>query len=179
MIYPGSMCTWDECVLHCCMVKCHIYIYTYIYIYIMLCWFIVSEVAQLCLTLCNPMDCSLPGSSVHGLFHEEYWSRVPFPSPGNLPNPGIEPIFHIAGRHFTILATWVYSIVQIFYFFTDHFCNSIHYWKWDIEDYIIVESIFPLNSINFCFIYFGVLFLPVYMFLTVKYSCLPDPFINI
>ena len=27
-----------------------------------------SEVAQLCLTLCDPMDCSLPGSSVHGIF---------------------------------------------------------------------------------------------------------------
>ena len=27
-----------------------------------------SEVTQLCLTLCNPMDCSLPGSSVHGIF---------------------------------------------------------------------------------------------------------------
>jgi len=27
-----------------------------------------SEVAQLCLTLSNPMDCSLPGSSVHGIF---------------------------------------------------------------------------------------------------------------
>ena len=29
---------------------------------------IVSEVAQLCLTVCEPMDCSLPGSSVHGIF---------------------------------------------------------------------------------------------------------------
>ena len=27
-----------------------------------------EEVAQSCLTLCNPMDCSLPGSSVHGIF---------------------------------------------------------------------------------------------------------------
>ena len=27
-----------------------------------------SEVAQLCLTLCDPMDCSLPGSSIHGIF---------------------------------------------------------------------------------------------------------------
>ena len=27
-----------------------------------------SEVAQLCQTLCNPMDCSLPGSTVHGIF---------------------------------------------------------------------------------------------------------------
>ena len=29
---------------------------------------VVSEVAQSCLTLCDPMDCSLPGSSVHGIF---------------------------------------------------------------------------------------------------------------
>ena len=28
----------------------------------------VSEVAQSCLTLCDPMDCSLPGSSIHGVF---------------------------------------------------------------------------------------------------------------
>ena len=27
-----------------------------------------SEVGQLCLTLCDPMDCSIPGSSVHGIF---------------------------------------------------------------------------------------------------------------
>ena len=27
-----------------------------------------SEVAQSCLTLCDPMDCSLPGSSIHGIF---------------------------------------------------------------------------------------------------------------
>ena len=27
-----------------------------------------SEVSQLCLTLCDPMDCSIPGSSVHGIF---------------------------------------------------------------------------------------------------------------
>ena len=36
------------------------------------------------------MDCSPPGSSVRGISHEEYWSGLPFPSPGYLPNPGIE-----------------------------------------------------------------------------------------
>ena len=36
-----------------------------------------SEVAQSCLTLWDPMDCSPPGSSVHGIFQQEYWSRVP------------------------------------------------------------------------------------------------------
>ena len=42
-----------------------------------------SEVAQSCPTLSNPMDCSLPGSSVHGIFRQEYWSGVPLPSPIN------------------------------------------------------------------------------------------------
>ena len=46
---------------------------------------------QSCPTLCDPMDCSLPGSSVHGIFRQEYWSGMPFPSPGHLPNPGMEP----------------------------------------------------------------------------------------
>ena len=37
------------------------------------------------------MDCSPPGSSVHGLLQQEYWSGLPLPSPGDLPDPGIEP----------------------------------------------------------------------------------------
>jgi len=37
------------------------------------------------------MDYSLPGFSVHGIFQQEYWSGLPFPSPGDLPDPGIEP----------------------------------------------------------------------------------------
>ena len=49
-----------------------------------------SSVTQSSLTLCDPMDCSLPGSSVHGILQEEYWSGLPFPLPGDLPNPGIE-----------------------------------------------------------------------------------------
>ena len=46
-------------------------------------------VTQSCPTLCNPMNCSLPGSSVMEFFRQEYWSGLPFPSPGDLPNPGI------------------------------------------------------------------------------------------
>ena len=37
------------------------------------------------------MDCSPPGSSVHVFSRQEYWSGFPFPPPGDLPNPGIEP----------------------------------------------------------------------------------------
>ena len=40
---------------------------------------------------CDPMDCNPPGSSVTGFSRQEYWSGLPFPSPGNLSNPGIEP----------------------------------------------------------------------------------------
>ena len=50
-----------------------------------------SEVSQSYPTLCHPMDCNLPGFSVHGIHRQEYWSGFPFPSPGHLPNPGIEP----------------------------------------------------------------------------------------
>ena len=48
-------------------------------------------VVQSCLTLCDPMDCSPPGSSVHGDIKQEIWSGLPCPPPGGLPKPGIEP----------------------------------------------------------------------------------------
>ena len=37
------------------------------------------------------MDCSPPGSSVHGILQTEYWSGLPFPTPGDLPDSGIKP----------------------------------------------------------------------------------------
>ena len=43
-----------------------------------------SEVAQSCPTLCDPMDCSPPGSSIHGIFQARHWSGVPLPSPSRL-----------------------------------------------------------------------------------------------
>ena len=48
-------------------------------------------VTQSCPTLCNPMDCSPPGSSVHETFQARILERSPFSSPGDLPNPGFEP----------------------------------------------------------------------------------------
>ena len=46
---------------------------------------------QSCLTLCDTMDYSPPGFTVYGFSRQEYWSRLPCPPPGYLPNPGIEP----------------------------------------------------------------------------------------
>ena len=47
-------------------------------------------VTQLCPTLCDSMDCSPPGSSVYGILQARK-GELPFPSPGDLPNPGMEP----------------------------------------------------------------------------------------
>ena len=49
-------------------------------------------VAQSCSTLCDPMDCSLSGSSSMGFSRQEYWNGLPCPPPGDLPNPGIKPV---------------------------------------------------------------------------------------
>ena len=58
-------------------------------------------VLRLCPTLCDPMNCSPPGS-VHGIPRPEYWSGLPFPSPGDLSDPGIEPTSpSLAGGFFT------------------------------------------------------------------------------
>ena len=48
-------------------------------------------VSQLCPTLCDPMDCSLPGSSVHGIIQARMLEWVAIPFPGDLPDPGIKP----------------------------------------------------------------------------------------
>ena len=51
-----------------------------------------SEVAQSFPTLCDPMDSSLHQAPLSVEFsRQEYWGGLPFPSPGNVPNPGIEP----------------------------------------------------------------------------------------
>ena len=60
------------------------------------------------------MDGSLPGSSIHGVSQQEHWSRLPFPSLGDLPNAGIKPEFpKLAGRFFTTVPPGKpYTLVQ-------------------------------------------------------------------
>ena len=45
-------------------------------------------VTELGVSLCDPVDCRLPGSSVHGFPRQEYWSGLPFPPPGIFPTQG-------------------------------------------------------------------------------------------
>ena len=50
-----------------------------------------NQYAKLCPTLCDPIDCSTPGSSVYGILQAGIWSGLLFPSLGDLPDLGIEP----------------------------------------------------------------------------------------
>ena len=54
--------------------------------------YICCLVAKSCPTLCDPMDCSPPGSSVHGILQARILGGLPCPPPGDLPNPGIKPV---------------------------------------------------------------------------------------
>ena len=61
--------------------------------------------------LCDPMDCRPPGSSLSmGFSRQEYWSGLPCPPPGGLPNPGIKPKSltspALAGGFSTTSITW-------------------------------------------------------------------------
>ena len=65
-----------------------------------------SEVAQLCPTLCDPMYCSLPGFSVHGIFQARVleWVAISFSRGSSWPRDRTQ-VSCIAGRCFTLWAT--------------------------------------------------------------------------
>ena len=74
-------------------------------------WCTVCSVSQSCPTLCNAIDCSLPGSSVHGISQAGILELAcHFLLQGNLPDPGIEPTSRVspalAVGFFTTSASW-------------------------------------------------------------------------
>ena len=77
------------------------------YKYIVMC----ISVTQSCLTLCDLLDYIAHQAPLSmGFSRKEYWSELPCPSPGHLPNSGVEPTSLIspasAGRFFTTSAIW-------------------------------------------------------------------------
>ena len=70
--------------------------------------------------LCDPLDCSPLGSSVHGIFQAEILEWVAMPPPEDLPNPGIEPVSPALQADFLPTETpekpkecWYYRAIQI------------------------------------------------------------------
>ena len=76
----------------------------------------MSEVAQLCLTLSDPMDCSLPGSSIHGIFQARVleWIAISFSRGSSQPRDRTQ-VSHIVGRCFTVWATSLKPSAKIIY----------------------------------------------------------------
>ena len=62
----------------------------------------VHACAQPCPTLCEPMDCAHQPPLSVGFPRQESWTALPFPSPGDLPDPGMKPLSPpLAGGFFT------------------------------------------------------------------------------
>ena len=80
-----------------------------------------KSVTQLCPTLCDPMDCSRPGSSVNRIIQAKHWSGLPFPSPGDLPdlelNPGLlhcgQIIYHLSHQESQGTGKWLINPLHI------------------------------------------------------------------
>ena len=76
-------------------------------------------------TLWDPMDCSPPDFSFHGISRQEHWSGLPFPAPGYIPNPGIEPtslappvltgrfflLLHLGSPSISCISRWILRIL--------------------------------------------------------------------
>ena len=82
-----------------------------------------AKLLQLRTTLCDTMDCSPPGSSVHGILQARIEGGLPLPPLGHLPDPGIKPVSPAspasAGRFFTTSPSWEAQEIGdlIFFFF--------------------------------------------------------------
>ena len=85
----------------------------------LLCW------AQSCLTLCNPMDCSALGSSVHGILQARILEWVAMPSSRGSSNPRIEPVSLETYHLLLIYISW--QIICFGYFFKSW---SVHLFVW-------------------------------------------------
>ena len=126
-------------------------------------------VSQSCLTLCNPMDSSPPGSSVHGVLQARIleWVAIPFSRRSSQPRDGTQ-VSYIAGRFFTILAT----IGHMYIFFGEMSIQFLcPYFNWvvcifDVElyelfmyfeckllvKYIVCKYLLPFSRLPFHFV---------------------------
>ena len=109
---------------------------------------VYAKLLQSLLTLCNPVDCGPPGSSVCGILQARILEWVACPPPGDLPDVGINPISFtspaLAGRFFTTSATWEAQLVVYFFFnyFTFHaLCNPETYIPFGLQSHYSLSGL--------------------------------------
>ena len=91
-------------------------------------------VAQSCLTLCNPVDCGLPGPSVHGILQARILKWVDIPFSRESSQPGSNWVSCTVGRFFTIWATKEpiaidNSVINILMIYVN-VCHIFVIWRW-------------------------------------------------
>ena len=88
-----------------------------------------SGVAQSCPTLCDPMDCSLSGSSIHGIFQARVleWIAISFSRGSSWPRNRTQ-VSRIAGRRFTFWATREALIIRLVPEKNDLLSDLSHYY---------------------------------------------------
>ena len=103
---------------------------------------LICSVAQSCPILCDPMDCGLPGSPVHGIFQARQ-SGLPFAPPGDLPDLGIElkssVSFALAGGFFSIEPPGELCLVVVHHNDSKHFSRTL---KFFITRSLTLNSLF-------------------------------------
>ena len=112
------------------------------------------KVSQLCPTLCDPMDCSLPGFSVRGILQARTleWVAMPFSRGSSWPRDQTQ-VSRIAGRFFTVWATWEAPSLW----------TDIKYWKlkkkkywrlsFSFQNLLVVLIKKKENILSFCVIF--------------------------
>ena len=109
--------------------------------------------AQLCPTLCYPIDCSAPGSSVHEIVQPRILQWLLFPTPRNLPNPRIERVSlaspALAGRFFIIGTTSIRHCYFNYSLFFRHLFNPSSY-------FLCFVCVSLSHVINFAFLLYSI-----------------------
>ena len=91
--------------------------------------FLLSEVARSCPTLCDPMDCSPPGSSIHGILRARIleWVAISFSRGSSQPRDRTQ-VSHISGRCFNLWATWEGLMNKPFFLVLYKFLFILCFW---------------------------------------------------
>ena len=118
-----------------------------------------SEVTQSCPTLCDPMDCNLPGSSIHGIFQARVleWAAISFSRGSSQPRDRTQ-VSYIADRHWIVWAI-----------------REAHY-----EGYVISSKGFLPTVVDIMVIWIQLPFWSILIHWFLKYQCsvLPSPVLS-
>ena len=102
-------------------------------------------VAKSCPTLATPWTVAYQAPLSKGFTKQEYWSGLPFPSPGDLPDQGREDrVSCIAGRFFT---NWAMREVHLFKYLLIYLADGWNLFGWCL--------VYTLNTYSFCQSYFN------------------------